>query len=265
MTDASTISRSHFHGARRPPSTIGDVVVVARAACAERGVRGVGLRSRYSRIRRRDRRPAAGLPAARRAGVRHLRQREVLGKADRGQPLDRAAEDGEEGAARRVRAARAAIEPGADARALERVLEQAEVFARRAQEDRHLVERARRRAPRRECAARSRRTRVPRLARRRAGRRRAPRARAAAASAKSERRSAAGRNRRTARAVSIVGAERLEIAERREIAEGNGDRASRAPARSGAAPDRTRQPIPAARRAAAAAGGHSRRRLRTRR
>ena len=56
-------------------------------------------------------------------GVRHLCQREVLGEADGRQPLDRATQDREERAAGRMRAPCAAIEPGADARPLERVLD----------------------------------------------------------------------------------------------------------------------------------------------
>ena len=80
------------------------------------------------------------LGRCRRFASGHLRERQVLGKADRRQALDRAAEDREEGAPRRVRPPRAAIEPGVDAGALERVFNEAQVFARRAQEDGHLVE-----------------------------------------------------------------------------------------------------------------------------
>ena len=73
-------------------------------------------------------------------GVRHLREGEILGEADGRQALDRAAEDREERATGGVRPPRAAIEPGVDAGPLERVLDQAQVLARRAEEDRNLVE-----------------------------------------------------------------------------------------------------------------------------
>ena len=74
-------------------------------------------------------------------GIRQLAEREVLGKSRRGQALCGAREQREERPAGRMRAARAAIEPAADAGALERVLEQAVVVLRRADEDGHLVER----------------------------------------------------------------------------------------------------------------------------
>ena len=74
-------------------------------------------------------------------------ERQVLGEPDRRQPFDRAAEHREEGAARRMRPACAALEPAGDAGPLERVLEQADIVGGRPQQDRDLVERARRRAP----------------------------------------------------------------------------------------------------------------------
>src|SRR5437867_1447137 len=46
----------------------------------------------------------------------------------------------EEGAARRMRTSRAAVEPGGDAGAAERMLEESGIALRRADEDRHLVE-----------------------------------------------------------------------------------------------------------------------------
>ena len=125
---------------RRAQGAVDDrrVVVDGRAAAAVSSVRGVGWLSigirRQIVGRRQDFRRRSV------SRLRDLGEREVLGEADADSRSTRAAEDGEEGAAGRVWAPGAAIEPGVDARALERVLEQAEILARRAQEHRHLVE-----------------------------------------------------------------------------------------------------------------------------
>src|SRR5690606_24456298 len=72
--------------------------------------------------------------------LRDLRERQVLGEAARRQLLALAGEDREERPARGMRPFGAAIEIRLDAGAAERVLEQADVPLRRAQQDRDLVE-----------------------------------------------------------------------------------------------------------------------------
>ena len=73
--------------------------------------------------------------------LRHLSEREVLVEALGRQPLGRAGDQRDERAPRGIGTARAAIEPGRHARAVEGVLEQPEIVLRRAQHDRHVVER----------------------------------------------------------------------------------------------------------------------------
>ena len=119
MTADSTISFSHFHGARSVPSTTTACVrVVGRSRAAR--PRRLGFVGRGASM---PANPTTSVVGRRRGlglsrgfvGVGHLRERQVFGEADRRQPLDRAAEDREEGAAGRMRPACAAIEPGGDA------------------------------------------------------------------------------------------------------------------------------------------------------
>ncbi len=70
----------------------------------------------------------------------HLTQRDIFGEPSRGEPFLRARQQGETGAAGGVGTPGAAMEPRRDSRALERVLEDAQVGLRRAQQDGHLVE-----------------------------------------------------------------------------------------------------------------------------
>ena len=136
------------------------------------------------RARRTPRRstPETRRRAARPSPIRHLAEREVLGEPARRQVLERAGDERQERAARRVRPARAALEIHGNAGALERVLEQparsAAARAARSPSDRT----ARRGAPRAGRGARSRPTRALRRAPRTAPPRRAAR-RAAAPSA----------------------------------------------------------------------------------
>ena len=82
-------------------------------------------------------------PAVRRrlTAGRHLRQRQVLGEPPGRQLLVRAGQQREKRPSRRIGAARAAIEPGGNPGALQRVFEQPEVGVRRAEHDGHLIER----------------------------------------------------------------------------------------------------------------------------
>ena len=102
MTAESTISFSHFHGARSVPATTHVVVVRLEPSMG---------RSSLELLRRRlDAREAGdrivcrhgGLGCARGlAGVRHLPERQVFGEPERRQALDRAREHGEKRPARR--------------------------------------------------------------------------------------------------------------------------------------------------------------------
>ncbi len=87
--------------------------------------------------RRRIRRRAAGRGVA----PRHLAERQVFGEAPRRQVVGGAGEQREEGPAGRIRAPRAAREPGRHLGALERLFDRAPVAFGRADDDRHLVER----------------------------------------------------------------------------------------------------------------------------
>src|SRR2546421_3623417 len=75
-----------------------------------------------------------------RVDLRDLAERQVFREACRGEMVGAAGEQRQERTARRMRAARPAVEPRLHVRAPQRVLEQAEVALRRSHEDRHLVE-----------------------------------------------------------------------------------------------------------------------------
>ena len=92
---------------------------------------GVGGRRPARRARRRG---------AARGGRRNLGQREILGEPAGGQPLGGAGEQGKERPAGRIGQARAAGEPGRDARAAQRGLEVPGVDIRRPHQDGHAVE-----------------------------------------------------------------------------------------------------------------------------
>ena len=149
MTADSTISFSHFHGARSVPSTTGacsSSIAGAAGRVRRRLVeqREVGLvggwldsgepRKQVVRGRRNRWRPR------RRCGIRHLGEREIFREPRRGEALDRAPEKREERAARWVGPAGAPIEPRRNPRTRERVADEADVIARRPHEHRHLVE-----------------------------------------------------------------------------------------------------------------------------
>ena len=80
-----------------------------------------------------------GCPSA--IELRDLTEREILGEASRGQPFDRAAEDGQKRAAGRMRPLDAAVEPDRNARSPARVLEETQVVLRRPQQDGDVVQR----------------------------------------------------------------------------------------------------------------------------
>ena len=140
MTADSTISVSHFQGARSDPSTTATSSVSGvrrrRAGCLHVRLRlRRVVRARSADRVRAPRRPGATkLRLARRAvELRDLGEREVLGEAARRELFAGTCEDREERAARRMRAARAALEPAGipgwsgDPAPAERVLEQADV------------------------------------------------------------------------------------------------------------------------------------------
>ena len=142
ITAASTIRSSHRHGARNVPARSRSDS--PRATCAA----GFLLRlhilgALIERQHRFDdlvgrRRPAVGVAGF---GERHLAERDVFGESPRRQLLVRAGQQREQRAARRIGATGAAMKPGGNAGALERVFEHAEIGLRRAQQDRHLIER----------------------------------------------------------------------------------------------------------------------------
>ena len=74
-------------------------------------------------------------------GLRHLSQREVLGEPPRRQSVERAGDQGQKRPAGWMRAPRAALEVHRHAGALERVFQQAGIVLRRAERDRHAIER----------------------------------------------------------------------------------------------------------------------------
>src|SRR5207247_8428204 len=78
---------------------------------------------------------------ARAIRIRHLAERQVLGKPARRQVVDRAREEREERAAGWMRPARSSVEVRRDAGAPQRVLEKAAVLLRRPNDDGHAVER----------------------------------------------------------------------------------------------------------------------------
>ena len=142
ITAASTIRSSHRHGARSVPARSRSDS--PRAICA-RGFL-LGLHILGALIERQHgfddvvgrRRPVVGV-----AGFveRHLAERHVFGEAARRQLLVRAREQREQRAAGRIGTPGAAMEPRGNAGAIERVFEHAEIGLRRAQQDRHLIER----------------------------------------------------------------------------------------------------------------------------
>ena len=181
MTAESTISFSHFHGARSAPATTSSSVVlrwaVERAAVLElfrlrfdAREAGDGIVCRHG-----------GLWCARGlAGVRHLSERQVFGEPDGRQPLDRAPEDGQERPAAGMWTAGAALEPAWNAGAIEGVFEQPDVVRRCCAAPPRCDRSGPRRAPPARCGARFRRTRGPRRAPRTRAPRRSARVRAAA-------------------------------------------------------------------------------------
>ena len=262
MTADSTISFSHFHGARSVPSTTD--LAPARRHPRPRGPSwrrvdgGIRLvRDCLDRcetgeqiVGRRRHRRARGRAAP---AVRHLDEGEVLGKARRRQPLDRACQQREEGAAGGMRAAGAAVEPRRDAGARERMLEQADVVAAATRSSTAISSNGTpARGFRRGCAARSRRL-APF-----AGRREQPDVAVGRA------RAADGREHVALERVRSDVAGRLEhlwaearvsskLIERREVAERHRDEDVRGRRDQSPRPARTRPPNRSARRAAAAA------------
>jgi hypothetical protein len=87
-----------------------------------------------TRRRKRGDRAAGG-------GLRHLAQREVLGEPSRRQPVERAGDQGKKRAAGWMRAPCAALEVHRHAGALERVFQEPGIVLRRAERDRHAIER----------------------------------------------------------------------------------------------------------------------------
>ncbi len=129
---------------RRPQRAGNDGLLVrvgaisrTRLAVAGRVVSTHGLRKRQHLVVRHD---YVG-NVLRLVQLRDLGEREIFREAARRELLARACQDGDEGAARRMRASCAALEPGWHARARQRMLEQRDVPLRRADENRHVVER----------------------------------------------------------------------------------------------------------------------------
>ena len=153
-TAASTSSDSQRHGARTSVRSVGRTDRSPRAQPRAQPGLGPGpfqpfdhveqrqLARRERLVARGDERRRIGRRAAgRRVAPRHLAERQVFGEAPRRQVVGRAGEQREEGPAGRIRAPRAAREPGRHLGALERLFDRPPVALGRPDDDRHLVER----------------------------------------------------------------------------------------------------------------------------
>ena len=145
ITAESTISFSHFHGARRVPATTGASSPIVAGATARRSAsQSVGSCA----ARRRRSRSTASSAGSDGTGARGRQRRRAPAPSDRYSANRRADSRStaqprmrEERAAGRMRPAGAAVEPGRECRRESKAsLEQADVVARRSHEHRHLVE-----------------------------------------------------------------------------------------------------------------------------